>query len=434
MYVHDGLIYVVDMPGAEAPLARWFSELDDAGIDTVFCLATDEELRQKSPDYAAWLENGDGESQHIRLSDVSLPADLQSDELAPHRFWEHAFLAAYLVSEGKPIFVHAVDGDGRAEMFCAGILIVQGHDPDDAIERIGVSGSKLKAEQIAFIRAGIPRPIMETMPPEPEPDPEPDDGRIDIFSPEEQERILKESENPNSSSNRSLYGPNDEYRDLWEKRCSITNSDPALQQHGLRTILDPMSDAWLQTTHDEKVRAFRAAVSVVLNDRIESPSVFQWSGAIEIRLLQDLEHVIPVSRDAFVIAGTCFVQAGLDLDYSIPSTKEETDSLLSAFEELKDGRKVRSAEGKFERRGLGKLPLGREELDSYSHEGQQLSIQEKVNNVKKVIEANQSLLDAVLVYRYRYRGREKQHVLRSLPKDLFTIAAYVLTSEHATAS
>ncbi len=426
MRTYDELIYLGDMPGASEPLDRWFSQLQDGGIERVFCLATEDERQEKSPDYAAWQRNGDASADRVHVLDVSLPADLsdfESDQVVLNRFWEHAFLAAYVVAEGKPIFVHSANGDGRAEMFAAAVLIVSGHEPDDAIERICRSGAGLDSDdQRAFLRAGIPRPIMETMPPDPKPESAGDS--IDVGSPEAQGRFQREAENPNSIKNRSIYGPNDDFRNLWQDRSRLTESDAALKQNGLRMIADPMSRAWLETTHQEKVGAFCAAMSVLLGKQTDQPDPFFCSVVIQARLHLALSQAVPISDDAFAIAGTCFVQAALDPDYSIPSSKEETDALISRFSELKDGRKRRRVEGNFDRHGLGKLPLGREELDANSAEGKSTSIDQKIQRIRAVLRSGLPLLDAVALYRYRYGGSGYVHVLRDLPSNLFALAAY----------
>lgn len=125
-----------------------------------------------------------------------------------------------------------------------------------------------------------------------------------------------------------------------------------------------------------------------------------------------------------MLAGACFLQASIDPDYSIPSTKEETDAFIFAFKELKDGRKLKPVRGKSERRGLGKLPLGREELDVNSAEADVTPIYQKVERIQTVLQSGLHLMNAIALYRYRYDDSGYEHVLSRLPRALFALAAY----------
>jgi len=111
-------------------------EISKAGIDAILALASLEETRRKSPDYAQAI--ADNHLPCIRkefpITDYSAPPDRDAYLRFVHE-------AAADLRAGKKILVHCGAGIGRTGMTAVSILTALGFPLDDTLLRVEAAGS-----------------------------------------------------------------------------------------------------------------------------------------------------------------------------------------------------------------------------------------------------------------------------------------------------
>jgi protein-tyrosine phosphatase len=111
------------MPGRSHPLAQDRQEILDASIDTVYCLASLEEARSASPEYAEMIESGQAPWRQwmYTVPESGVPLDKE-------QYLEQLMAAAENLRAGGRLLMHCVGGIGRTRMAANCLLMILGMD------------------------------------------------------------------------------------------------------------------------------------------------------------------------------------------------------------------------------------------------------------------------------------------------------------------
>lgn len=133
----QGKLYLQSMPGRHENLVQFWSDLNSLGVNAIVCLAPLDEIREKSPMYAAAIEAGTVPCAIRRLPvcDYQAPDDDQA-------FRGMAVEVADRLGRGEGVLVHCGAGIGRTGMFAIGALIVLGLSTDEARRSVRAAGSE----------------------------------------------------------------------------------------------------------------------------------------------------------------------------------------------------------------------------------------------------------------------------------------------------
>ncbi|POR04025.1 hypothetical protein AU468_04210 [Alkalispirochaeta sphaeroplastigenens] len=157
-------LFMDAMPGRYSPLDRWIAEIAENQIDIVVCLASDGEIRKKSPAYAALREKKQILTDQMRLpvgdrgvvlkelpiQDFAAPAADETDQ-----FWLLATELARRIDEGFRVFIHCAAGIGRTGLLAVAVLMMTGMGRKEALEEISRAGSGPEtSEQKSLLEAG----------------------------------------------------------------------------------------------------------------------------------------------------------------------------------------------------------------------------------------------------------------------------------------
>ncbi|VGO16058.1 hypothetical protein PDESU_04648 [Pontiella desulfatans] len=104
----SGSLYLHSMPGKEEPLAECFQALEETSVDRIICLNRQDELDEKSPDYAKAIADGTLPCEHIHfpIGNFGVPEDREAFLTLAKEFAEQ-------LKAGKNILVHCAGGVGR---------------------------------------------------------------------------------------------------------------------------------------------------------------------------------------------------------------------------------------------------------------------------------------------------------------------------------
>jgi protein-tyrosine phosphatase len=132
----EGRLYLVAMPGARGPLERTWEGLRKEGVHVVVCLAEPEEIRAKSPAYAAALEAQAVPCpvESFPVADFGVPDDREA-------FWALACRVGKRLTGGERVAIHCGAGIGRTGMLGACVLLALGQPPAKAEQAVSAAGS-----------------------------------------------------------------------------------------------------------------------------------------------------------------------------------------------------------------------------------------------------------------------------------------------------
>jgi len=138
----NGNLYLHSMPGRYEPLKSCFEVIEQLGISQIICLAPNEEIEKKSPDYATAIAEDRIPAKRIcfPVPDYGIPEDIEG-------FYALALEVAKRLKSGENLLVHCAGGIGRTGMFAGCVLKALGL-PQDALEESGSGPEDEEQEKI----------------------------------------------------------------------------------------------------------------------------------------------------------------------------------------------------------------------------------------------------------------------------------------------
>lgn len=141
-----GQLFLHSMPGRNEPFAAARESIIAAGVKQVVCLNPDDEILERSPDYAKAIADG-LPWRHVALPvpDFGIPEDASS-------FRAVAASIANALRNGENVLVHCAAGIGRTGTFAVAVLCQLGVPLRDAQRAVRNAGSSSESEtQRAFL-------------------------------------------------------------------------------------------------------------------------------------------------------------------------------------------------------------------------------------------------------------------------------------------
>ena len=122
-----GALFLHSMPGRYESWSDFLKDAQERRIDGIVCLTGMDEIREKSPDYAAALETGRVPCPRacFPIDDYGVPEDWEA-------FARFVSEAAVQIRSGKRMLVHCAGGVGRTGTFAVCLLHHFGMGQDEA--------------------------------------------------------------------------------------------------------------------------------------------------------------------------------------------------------------------------------------------------------------------------------------------------------------
>jgi protein-tyrosine phosphatase len=141
-----GALFLSSMPGRDGPMEQAIQDMRDLGIDRIVCLTPDDEIRMKSPDYAAALKRGvlPCSVQRFPIADFGVPDD------------RRAFLSLVRqlgdsLRRGERLLVHCSAGFGRCGTVATCAIVALGIEPDAAREAVTRGGGRPEHDLVHWL-------------------------------------------------------------------------------------------------------------------------------------------------------------------------------------------------------------------------------------------------------------------------------------------
>jgi protein-tyrosine phosphatase len=135
-----GRLFLHSMPGRYETFEEARDAITASGVKHVVCLTPDDEIRHRSPEYAAAIADG-LPWRHVPLPvpDFGIPGD-------PDAFRATAQSIAQSLRDGENVLVHCAAGIGRTGTFAVAVLCQLGVPLRDAQVRVRAAGSSAESD------------------------------------------------------------------------------------------------------------------------------------------------------------------------------------------------------------------------------------------------------------------------------------------------
>ncbi|MBC7341928.1 MAG: tyrosine-protein phosphatase [Clostridia bacterium] len=134
----DGKLFLSRMPGRFEPIAEAEKALVASGIQRIVCLASEDEIKRKAPEYWAAIQEGRFREayswEQFPIPDFGVPEDRQG-------FLKLAHSIADGLKSGQSILIHCGAGIGRTGTLAMSALIALGMELDQASKTVHAAGS-----------------------------------------------------------------------------------------------------------------------------------------------------------------------------------------------------------------------------------------------------------------------------------------------------
>lgn len=142
-----GKLYLSAMPGREEPLEEFLQEAEEAGINHILCLVSDEEIAEKSPEYLEAIHQSRIPAQMWQhpIPDYGAPDQ-------PYEILQAVESMKQVLIRGESVVIHCAAGIGRTGMVAIALLVRLGFSQPVATRTIEQAGSTPETdEQWEFI-------------------------------------------------------------------------------------------------------------------------------------------------------------------------------------------------------------------------------------------------------------------------------------------
>ncbi len=135
----DGALWLGPMPGRLRPLADDLADLAQQRIARIICLTPLDEIRLKSPDYAARQADLGIPVTRFPIGDFGVPEDGGGLKALAEQ-------AARDLQAGRQLFIHCAAGIGRTGMVATCVLVALGLSGAESVAAIAAAGSGPETE------------------------------------------------------------------------------------------------------------------------------------------------------------------------------------------------------------------------------------------------------------------------------------------------
>ena len=134
-----GRLLLHSMPGRYEALERVWQQVRRDAVRMIVCLTDQDELHEKSSEYAQALESGVVPCSVLpfAIPDRGAPQDHEA-------FWKLASELASRLQGGETILIHCAGGVGRTALLAVCVLLALGQPADEARSAVSRAGSTVE--------------------------------------------------------------------------------------------------------------------------------------------------------------------------------------------------------------------------------------------------------------------------------------------------